>query len=81
MAVLLGLNLVLISGSGLIAWLVMPLQALGIFWVLVSGLEAWGSRVVRESETDPNQVTLNFLRMRMARGRGRDVASKDRVMN
>jgi hypothetical protein len=42
MAVLLGLSLFLISGSELIPWLVTPLQALGIFWVLVSGLEACG---------------------------------------
>jgi hypothetical protein len=46
MAVLLGLSLFLISGSELIPWLVTPLQALGIFWVLVSGLEACGFRAV-----------------------------------
>jgi hypothetical protein len=46
MAVLLGLSLFLISGSELMPWLVTPLQALGIFWILVSGLVACGFRAV-----------------------------------
>jgi hypothetical protein len=47
MAVLLSLSLFLISGSELIPWLVTPLQALGIFWVLVSGLEVFRAADVR----------------------------------
>jgi hypothetical protein len=64
MAVLLGLSLFLISGSGLVPWLVMPLQALGIFWVLVSGLEACGFKALRGRETDAKSCSVSVERER-----------------
>jgi hypothetical protein len=60
--VLLGLSLLLISGSGLIRWLVIPLQALDIFWVLVSGLEVYQFKAVCGRETDPKSCSVSSER-------------------
>jgi hypothetical protein len=47
---LLPLGLLLIPPSDLLPWLVMPLQSLGIFWILSTGLVATGHDALQNSD-------------------------------